>query len=42
MITALKQWGLTGVFQVDFSFNVLNGAGAPDFVPLRFDVSFGA
>lgn len=29
MIGALRQWGTTGIFQVDFSFNVLDGAGAP-------------
>jgi hypothetical protein len=29
MIGALAQWGTTGVFQIDFSFNVLNGQGAP-------------
>ena len=29
MIGALKQWGTTGIFQIDFSFNVLDGAGAP-------------
>ena len=29
MIGALAQWGTTGVFQIDFSFNVLDGTGAP-------------
>jgi len=29
MIGALTQWGTTGIFQIDFSFNVLDGAGAP-------------
>ncbi|MBS2016336.1 MAG: hypothetical protein JST00_25860 [Deltaproteobacteria bacterium] len=29
MIGALQQWGTTGIFQIDFSFNVLDGAGAP-------------
>ncbi len=29
MIGALQQWGTTGVFQIDFSFNVLDGTGAP-------------
>ena len=29
MIGALEQWGDSGIFQVDFSFNVLNGQGAP-------------
>ena len=29
MIGALDQWGTTGVFQIDFSFNVLDGSGAP-------------
>src|SRR5262249_10844852 len=30
MIGALAKWGQTGIFQIDFSFNVLNGQGAPD------------
>lgn len=29
MIAALKTWGLTDLFQIDFSFDVLDGAGAP-------------
>src|SRR5690349_18152817 len=29
MIGALKQWGTTGIFQIDFSISVLDGAGAP-------------
>ena len=29
MIGALGQWGTTGVFQIDFSINVLDGTGAP-------------
>lgn len=29
MIGALAKWGTTGIFQIDFSFNVMNGAGAP-------------
>ena len=29
MIAALKTWGNTDVFQIDFSFDVLDGAGAP-------------
>ena len=28
MIGALAQWGTTGVFQIDFSFNILDGKGA--------------
>src|SRR4051812_3047321 len=27
MIGALQKWGLTGNFQIDFAFNVLNGQG---------------
>src|SRR5262249_44648307 len=29
MISELKKWGINDVFQLDFSFNVLNGQGAP-------------
>ena len=29
MIGAITRWGTTGVFQVDFSFNVVDGVGAP-------------
>ena len=29
MIGGIPQWGKTGVFQIDFSFIVLDGAGAP-------------
>lgn len=29
MIAALPRWGETGIFQIDFSFVVLDGAGAP-------------
>ena len=29
MIGALAKWGTTGIFQIDFSINVLDGKGAP-------------
>jgi len=28
MIGALTQWGTTGIFQIDYSFSIMNGAGA--------------